>query len=172
MYNKSLTGRKRKAALAMCTIMGIATLAGCGGQESTVTADLTEESTVEESTVEESADSQDAEAAPAEAESSTGADSVVIFTTNDIHGTMVGDEEATIGIVQTAAIAASTPNALLVDAGDAVQGGAFATVSEGEDVIGMMNAAGYDMMALGNHDFDYGLDRLLSNHVATFLRMQ
>ena len=47
---------------------------------------------------------------------------VTIFTTNDMHGNLAGDE-STIGIVQAAAVKASTPNSLLVDAGDATQGG-------------------------------------------------
>ncbi len=89
---------------------------------------------------------------------------VTIFTTNDIHGVVEG--EGTVGIVQAAAMKASTQNALLIDAGDATQGASFATVSEGLDVIRMMNAAGYDAMAAGNHEFDYGADRLLANAAA------
>ena len=91
---------------------------------------------------------------------------VTIYTTNDIHGTMSPGEDQdsqVIGLAQAAAIAASTENALLVDAGDATQGTSFATVTEGADVIAAMNAAGYAVMAAGNHDFDYGKDRLLQN---------
>ena len=87
---------------------------------------------------------------------------VTIFTTNDIHGVVEGGD-AVIGLAQAAAIKASTPNALLVDAGDATQGASFATISLGGDVIAMMNAAGYDLMAAGNHEFDYGAERLLAN---------
>lgn len=86
---------------------------------------------------------------------------VTIFTTNDIHGVVEGD--GAVGMAQAAAMKASTPNALLVDAGDATQGASFATVSQGKDVIRMMNAAGYDAMAAGNHEFDYGTDQLLAN---------
>ncbi len=91
---------------------------------------------------------------------------VTIYTTNDIHGTVAAgeDEESeVIGLGQAAAIAASTENALLVDAGDATQGASFATVNKGADVIAAMNAAGYAVMAAGNHDFDYGKDQLLLN---------
>lgn len=87
---------------------------------------------------------------------------VTIYTTNDIHG-VVGGSSTAIGLAQAAGIAASTPNALLVDAGDATQGASFATVNEGADVVRVMNAAGYDVMAAGNHEFDYGADRLLAN---------
>ncbi len=101
-------------------------------------------------------------AAPLQALAADEPVTVTVFTTNDIHGTVSGSETA-IGLEQAAAIKASTPNALLVDAGDATQGASFATVSQGEDVINVMNAAGYDAMAAGNHEFDYGSDRLLSN---------
>ncbi len=88
---------------------------------------------------------------------------VTIFTTNDMHGSLVNDEKSVIGLVQTAAIKASTANSVLVDAGDATQGASFASVSRGADVITAMNAAGYDLMAAGNHEFDYGADVLLQN---------
>lgn len=153
--------RKQWAATALYAIMGIGALTGCGSQEDAVSADQAVESTAKESTAD-AAEEGMAEESAALQDSETAED-IVIFTTNDIHGTVVGDDESTIGIVQTAAIAASVPNALLVDAGDAMQGGSFATVSEGEDVIELMNVAGYDVMALGNHDFDYGQDRLVSN---------
>ncbi len=89
-------------------------------------------------------------------------ETVTIFTTNDIHGVVAADDkdEGSIGMAQAAAMKASTTNSLLVDAGDAVQGASFATISQGEDVIKMMNAAGYDVMAAGNHEFDFGTDQL------------
>jgi len=45
---------------------------------------------------------------------------------------------------------------LLVDAGDIFQGTPVGTLTKGRAVIDFMNAAGYDVMALGNHDFDEG----------------
>ncbi len=98
---------------------------------------------------------------PVQAFAEEEAVTVTIFTTNDIHGTV--DGEGAVGIVQAAAMKASTPNALLADAGDATQGASFATISQGEDVIRMMNEAGYDVMAAGNHEFDYGTEQLLAN---------
>ena len=90
---------------------------------------------------------------------------VTIFATNDLHGN-IEHSDAVIGLAQTAAIKASTPDALLVDAGDATQGASFATASKGADVISVMNAAGYDVMAAGNHEFDYGTGTLLNNAAA------
>lgn len=35
------------------------------------------------------------------------------------------------------------------------------TLSQGEYIISLMNAAGYDLAVPGNHEFDYGVDRLM-----------
>ncbi len=47
---------------------------------------------------------------------------------------------------------------LLVDSGDIFQGTPVGTITRGRAVIDFMNAAGFDAFALGNHDFDEGLD--------------
>ena len=52
---------------------------------------------------------------------------------------------------------------LLIDDGDLLQGGLFSSVSKGEDLIDMVNAAGYDILTFGNHEFDYGMDQFLKN---------
>jgi 5'-nucleotidase len=45
---------------------------------------------------------------------------------------------------------------LLFDAGDTFQGTLIANLSEGAAVVDAFNAVGYDAIALGNHEFDYG----------------
>ena len=50
---------------------------------------------------------------------------------------------------------------LLMDAGDHIQGTAYGSMDKGETIIELMNAAGYDAAALGNHEFDYGMERCL-----------
>lgn len=52
---------------------------------------------------------------------------------------------------------------LLIDDGDILQGGLLSSESEGEDLIDIINTAGYDILTPGNHDFDYGMDRFFSN---------
>ncbi|EFY07735.1 5'-nucleotidase, C-terminal domain protein [Succinatimonas hippei YIT 12066] len=54
-------------------------------------------------------------------------------------------------------------DALLFDAGDALQGAPLAILSDGDDVLSLMKTAGYDAMALGNHEFDYGQEKLLEH---------
>lgn len=48
---------------------------------------------------------------------------------------------------------------LLVDAGDTFSDDLVGNETRGEAMIRLMNALGYQFMALGNHDFDYGLAR-------------
>ena len=52
-------------------------------------------------------------------------------------------------------------NVLLVDCGDYVQGGVIGTLSKGSLIIELMNEVSYDIATFGNHEFDYGLERLL-----------
>lgn len=51
-------------------------------------------------------------------------------------------------------------NVALVDAGDAVQGKPIGTLSEGSYLVDIMNQVGFDVAVPGNHEFDYGMDRL------------
>jgi len=50
---------------------------------------------------------------------------------------------------------------LLVDNGDSIQGGPIGTLSKGEYIIDIMNAMGYDVATIGNHEFDYGMDQFM-----------
>lgn len=90
-------------------------------------------------------------------------DSVVITIvhTNDTHSRV----DAGIGFAKVATkikeIKESNPNTLVVDAGDTLHGQTFATISKGESILDLMNAIGYDVMTPGNHDFNYGQERLL-----------
>ncbi len=88
---------------------------------------------------------------------------LVILHTNDIHGRAVADPAGKV--LGYAAIAqykkdleAAGDSVLLLDAGDACQGTPLVNLSMGKTAIEFMNAAGYDAMALGNHEFDWGLD--------------
>ena len=87
-------------------------------------------------------------------------DSIVIYHTNDTHGYL---ESGDISISRVAGIKQQQPNAILVDAGDATQGLPMASMTKGKDVIDLMNMAGYDVMALGNHEFDFGVETLIQN---------
>src|SRR3982751_3484033 len=52
------------------------------------------------------------------------------------------------------------PNTLLIDAGDAFQGTPYFNYYKGEVEYKSMSAIGYDVVTLGNHDFDNGIEGL------------
>ncbi|MEL6601481.1 MAG: metallophosphoesterase, partial [Pseudomonadota bacterium] len=55
---------------------------------------------------------------------------------------------------------ASMDNVVVVDAGDPFQGSLFYTTYKGQAAVEFMNATGYDVMAVGNHEFDDGPEAL------------
>jgi 5'-nucleotidase len=59
---------------------------------------------------------------------------------------------------------------LLLDAGDTFQGGIESNLSEGALVVDAYNALGYDALAIGNHDFEYGALDTASGDGATDMR--
>ena len=93
------------------------------------------------------------------ADTADGATTVTILHTNDMHGRFVASNTA-IGIDTIAAIYAATPNAVLVDAGDTFHGMPFVNFGEGYNALTLMNMAGYRIMTPGNHDFNFGVNRL------------
>ena len=88
---------------------------------------------------------------------------LVILHTNDTHGYMQATDTC-LGIGAVAQLKKDYQqqgyDVLLMDAGDYLQGSSFANFTQGESVVEVMNAAGYDVAALGNHEFDYGSDVL------------
>ena len=91
---------------------------------------------------------------------------IVFMFNNDVHGRVNDDSYsgsmgyATIkNIIDE--VRANYDNTYLIAAGDMFHGTTFATLENGESVVEVMNAVGYDLMVPGNHDFDYGQDQLL-----------
>ena len=84
-----------------------------------------------------------------------------IIHTNDVHGRIV-EEKGVIGDAKLAAVIEeerkNNPSTLVVDAGDAFQGLPISNSSKGEERAKLLNEMGYDAMAVGNHEFDFGLD--------------
>lgn len=101
-----------------------------------------------------------------------GGATVTVLQTTDLHGNLLAWDyararEADVGLARVAtrvkAIRAETPNVLLVDTGDTIQGTPIEYLharrpGKGPDpTVAVMNAIGYDAMAVGNHEFNYGL---------------
>ncbi|MDO5301809.1 MAG: 5'-nucleotidase C-terminal domain-containing protein [Tissierellia bacterium] len=95
---------------------------------------------------------------------------ITILHTNDVHGRAVENEkDAIIGFAKLKGYADTMDNEIILDAGDILHGTTFATISRGESMVKVMNAVGYVAMTPGNHDFNYGYERLLElNEMADF----
>ena len=87
----------------------------------------------------------------------------VILHTNDVHGN-VAPSDSCLGMAAVSQLKKDYEkqgyDVLLMDAGDMLQGNSLASYSKGKSLVMLMNAVGYDVMGLGNHDFDYGSDVL------------
>ena len=97
---------------------------------------------------------------PAMGKDATATEPVVIVHTNDVHGAVEGYAKVAALADQYAAEGAYV---LVLDAGDFSQGDTSVSLSEGATAIELMNMAGYDAVALGNHEFDYGFEALKKN---------
>ena len=86
-----------------------------------------------------------------------------IFHTNDIHGGV--DENIGFAkfkhFINLANEYTRAEGYLVLDAGDIFHGTPFATVELGQSVAQVLKVVGYDAMSPGNHDFNYGQDRLI-----------
>jgi 5'-nucleotidase len=92
---------------------------------------------------------------------------LTVVATSDFHGALEprhakvlgGREVGGIDILAAyfRAVRRDNPGGvLLLDGGDLYQGTLISAASEGRSVVDFYNTVGYDAVALGNHDFDYG----------------
>jgi 2',3'-cyclic-nucleotide 2'-phosphodiesterase/3'-nucleotidase/5'-nucleotidase len=96
---------------------------------------------------------------------------LTVFATTDLHGALTAfdyadDRPAAGGLVRAATLVraarAEGRPVLLLDGGDAIQGGAIATAYQRGDralpepMMTAMTRLGYDAMAVGNHELSYG----------------
>lgn len=83
----------------------------------------------------------------------------IILHSNDVHG-------AIEGYAQMAQLRSDFmnegANVIVVDNGDFSQGTLYVNSTEGRNAVKMMNLAGYDIVCIGNHEFDFGVDNLKS----------
>ena len=84
----------------------------------------------------------------------------VILHSNDVHGQI--DGYAYIAGLRNYFLDLGA-EVILVDAGDFSQGSIYVSSSKGASAVEMMNAAGYDIVTLGNHEFDFGYPQLMDS---------
>ena len=105
-----------------------------------------------------------AAAAYAEPRFETFADSyegkTVILQTNDVHGAI--DQYMYLAGVKNE-LKKRGADVYVVDSGDFMQGSIYVSWDTGASAVTMMNAAGYDLVTIGNHDFDYNWNMMMED---------
>ena len=84
----------------------------------------------------------------------------VILHSNDVHGQI--DGYAYIAGLRDLFMNRGA-QVILADAGDFSQGTTYVISTKGKAAIDMMNVAGYDVVTLGNHEFDFGYEQIMEN---------
>ena len=84
-------------------------------------------------------------------------DDIVILYENDVHCTVEGYSKLS---AMKKELQETHSYVGVVSGGDFIQGNSLGVISKGEYIVNLMNLVGYDAVTLGNHEFDYKLDRL------------
>ncbi|MCX7775825.1 MAG: bifunctional metallophosphatase/5'-nucleotidase [Spirochaetaceae bacterium] len=94
----------------------------------------------------------------------TGNVQITFAHTNDMHGRIV-ESKTELGYPRIYAavqeLRAKNKNTMLIDLGDTLHGLPIINIDKGATAVKLMNELGYVYMTTGNHDYNYGLDRLL-----------
>ncbi len=91
---------------------------------------------------------------------------LVILHVNDVHGRIVADSREGgmgFGVFKTKLdeLRKENENLLLLNAGDALHGTTMINLTDGEAMVELMNYLKFDALTPGNHDFNYGYEKLL-----------
>ena len=96
--------------------------------------------------------------------SSSNLKKLVIFQTSDIHSHIDGTQASWLNMAQMinrerSRIDPETAS-LLIDCGDTIPGSLIGAISQGKAAISILNVLKYDAWILGNHDLEFGFQRL------------
>ena len=89
---------------------------------------------------------------------------ITILHVNDLHARLLPDDEGRGGFAYVASAIErerhKAANAIVLHAGDMVQGSPVSTIFRGTPVFEVANTLGIDAHCLGNHEFDYGWEKI------------
>lgn len=90
---------------------------------------------------------------------------IVILTINDYHGSLApaGSNVGAAKLVDAIKTekAKNPEGTIIVSAGDNYQGSAMSNVLHGEPVSAVFKEMGLELSAVGNHEFDWGIDKII-----------
>ena len=96
------------------------------------------------------------------------AEHLIVIGANDTHSQIEPDNDGLGGICRRRAaidqIRRNNKNVIAVHAGDAVQGTLYFSMFKGDVEYALIDSLGYDMIIMGNHEFDNGIDDLASHY--------
>ena len=90
-----------------------------------------------------------------------------LMHSNDTHANL---DQVAKKVTAVKEVRASKPKALLVDAGDVFSGTLYFNEFKGQADLKIMNLMGYDIMTLGNHEFDLGSSAEGHKALADFIK--
>lgn len=91
------------------------------------------------------------------------------YTINDFHGALTYDEESSLpGLGRLTSFlktkrSANPGGTVFIANGDMWQGSADSNLTRGEIVVHAMNHLSFDVMTIGNHEFDWTIDTIVAN---------
>ena len=99
-------------------------------------------------------------------ENKDGVNKINIINVNDLHGAIMANDYSMgmdalkyqIDLIENRD---NVKNTIVVGNGDMLQGTALSNMGYGESVINVMNEVGFDYIGLGNHEFDWGIEKFL-----------
>ncbi len=95
--------------------------------------------------------------AEADTTSTVNKNDIVILYDNDVHCNVEGYEDMASLKKE---MQSQSRYVSVVSNGDYLQGDVIGAISKGKAIVSIMNEVGYDVVTIGNHEFDYGVKRL------------
>jgi len=125
----------KKLLTLLITLLMLTTLTGCGSKITTIKKEVNQNDGIYKN-------------------------QTVILHTNDVHGAIEGYSYLP---PLKKALESQGATVILMDSGDFSEGTIYVSTSKGESAVTLMNQVGYDVVTLGNHDFDPGFEVLEKN---------